>query len=107
MTVLGQPRTGRATASATDHLSDVLTTVRRRSPGETVFHQAVEEVLHTLAPALERHPEPIETRILGRLCEREPGHVSSAVDRRHPRRAVRRVTGLRCRRAWPHGRRQW
>jgi hypothetical protein len=36
-----------------------------------VFHQAVEEVLHTLTPALERHPELVEGHILTRLCEPE------------------------------------
>ncbi|WP_370178883.1 NADP-specific glutamate dehydrogenase [Rhodococcus wratislaviensis] len=54
-----------------DHVTTVLRSVRHRSPGEEVFHQAVEEVLSTLGPVLERHPEYVEARILERLCEPE------------------------------------
>ncbi|MER7199029.1 glutamate dehydrogenase [Streptomyces sp. CB01635] len=53
------------------HLDDVLDAVRRRSPGEVVFQQAVEEVLHTLGPVLDRHPEYADAHILERLCEPE------------------------------------
>lgn len=42
-----------------------------RSPGEAVFHQAVREVVETLGPYLERHPEYVEERIIDRLCEPE------------------------------------
>ncbi|MGW2014689.1 NADP-specific glutamate dehydrogenase [Streptomyces sp. NPDC001927] len=45
--------------------------VRRRNPGEAEFHQAAAEVLDSLAPALDRHPEYAETGILERLCEPE------------------------------------
>lgn len=54
-----------------DHVTTVLRSVRHRSPGESVFHQAVEEVLSTLGPVLDRHPEYVEARILERLCEPE------------------------------------
>ncbi|MDB1089837.1 NADP-specific glutamate dehydrogenase [Streptomyces sp. ACA25] len=47
--------------------SDVL----RRNPGEKEFHQAVREVLESLAPVLERHPEYAEASIVERLCEPE------------------------------------
>ncbi|WP_443066079.1 NADP-specific glutamate dehydrogenase [Streptomyces sp. NBC_00569] len=53
------------------HLDDVLDAVRRRSAGEVVFQQAVEEVLHTLGPVLDRHPEYADAHILERLCEPE------------------------------------
>src|SRR6476620_8598862 len=59
------------TLPSTDHVSVVLRSVRHRSPGEAVFHQAVEEVLATLGPVLDRHPEYVEARILDRLCEPE------------------------------------
>ncbi|MGW5149348.1 NADP-specific glutamate dehydrogenase [Rhodococcus koreensis] len=59
------------TLRSTDHVSVVLRSVRHRSPGESVFHQAVEEVLAALGPVLDRHPEYVEARILERLCEPE------------------------------------
>ncbi|MFF1697713.1 NADP-specific glutamate dehydrogenase [Streptomyces sp. NPDC058257] len=53
------------------HIEAVHAQVRRRDPGEAEFHQAVTEVLSSLAPALERHPEYVETGIVERLCEPE------------------------------------
>ncbi|WP_160050595.1 NADP-specific glutamate dehydrogenase [Nocardiopsis sp. FR4] len=45
--------------------------VVRRNPDEPEFQQAVLEVLDDLSPALARHPEYAEQRILERLCEPE------------------------------------
>ncbi|SFM41589.1 glutamate dehydrogenase (NADP+) [Ectothiorhodospira mobilis] len=45
--------------------------VLRRNPGEREFHQAVREVLETLGPVLERHPELAQRRIIELLCEPE------------------------------------
>jgi glutamate dehydrogenase (NADP+) len=42
-----------------------------RSPGEHEFHQAVREVVETLGPFLDRHPEYVEERVIDRLCEPE------------------------------------
>ena len=53
------------------YVSDVLELVERRNPGEPEFLQAVREVLESLIPALERHPEYQENRILERLVEPE------------------------------------
>ena len=53
------------------HLSAVIETVERRSQGEPEFLQAVREVLDTLAPVLQEHPEFIEANILERLVEPE------------------------------------
>ena len=53
------------------YLNSVLATVRAKNRGEDEFHQAVEEVLETLAPALDRHPEYVEAKILERLVEPE------------------------------------
>lgn len=53
------------------HMESVYAEVRRRNPGEAEFHQAAAEVLDSLAPAIERHPEYVETAILERLCEPE------------------------------------
>ncbi len=61
-----------AAGSAADaHVRQVLDTVRRRNPGEPEFHQAVEEVLDSIVPSLERHPEYVEAKILERLVEPE------------------------------------
>jgi glutamate dehydrogenase (NADP+) len=60
-----------STVTPAEHLEETLAEVRRRGPGESLFHQAVEEVLHVLAPALERRPDLIEHRMLPRLCEPE------------------------------------
>ncbi len=54
-----------------EHISSVIDAVHRRSPGEFVFHQAVDEVLTALAPVLDRHPEYVQSRVLERLCEPE------------------------------------
>jgi glutamate dehydrogenase (NADP+) len=53
------------------YLNSVMATVRAKNRGEEEFHQAVEEVLETLAPALERHPEYIEEKVIERLVEPE------------------------------------
>jgi glutamate dehydrogenase (NADP+) len=45
--------------------------VVRRNPGESEFHQAVKEVVETLGPALRRHPEYAEHKIIERICEPE------------------------------------
>lgn len=45
--------------------------VVRRNPNEPEFQQAVLEVLDSLSPALSRHPEYADARILERLCEPE------------------------------------
>jgi glutamate dehydrogenase (NADP+) len=53
------------------YLNSVLATVRAKNRGEDEFHQAVEEVLETLSPALDRHPEYVEAKIVDRLVEPE------------------------------------
>jgi glutamate dehydrogenase (NADP+) len=53
------------------YVEQVFETVKKRNPGEPEFHQAVQEVLRSIAPALERHPEYVETRLLERLVEPE------------------------------------
>ncbi|MBN2136424.1 MAG: NADP-specific glutamate dehydrogenase [Sedimentisphaerales bacterium] len=45
--------------------------VLRRNPGEAEFHQAVKEVLDSLAPVLDKRPEYVEARILERIVEPE------------------------------------
>ncbi|UCG55578.1 MAG: NADP-specific glutamate dehydrogenase [Phycisphaerales bacterium] len=45
--------------------------VRRRNAGEVEFLQAVKEVLDSLGPVLDKHPEYVEAKILDRLVEPE------------------------------------
>jgi glutamate dehydrogenase (NADP+) len=40
-----------------------------RNPGEVEFHQAVREVVRSLGPVLEKHPEFAEEKVIERLCE--------------------------------------
>ncbi|MGW7520752.1 NADP-specific glutamate dehydrogenase [Streptomyces sp. NPDC054796] len=52
-------------------LKDLYAEIQRRNPGESEFHQAVHEVLVSLAPVLERHPEFAEPGLIERLTEPE------------------------------------
>jgi glutamate dehydrogenase (NADP+) len=52
-------------------MEQVYEDVLRRNPAETEFHQAVREVLGSLAPVLERHPEYVERKTIERICEPE------------------------------------
>jgi glutamate dehydrogenase (NADP+) len=45
--------------------------VLKRNPGETEFHQAVKEVLDSLGPVLEKHPEYVEAKVVERVVEPE------------------------------------
>ena len=57
--------------NVSEHVEAVYAEVCRRNPGEAEFHQAAAEVLESLAPALDRHPEYVETGIVERLVEPE------------------------------------
>lgn len=46
---------------------------KKRNPGEPEFHQTVEEVLKSIAPVLEAHPEYVEAGLIERLIEPERG----------------------------------
>src|SRR5215204_5458550 len=50
-------------------VESICSEVIARNPGEPEFHQAVREVLGSLGPVLERHPEYMEEKIVERLCE--------------------------------------
>lgn len=53
------------------YVQEVLHKVVERNPHESEFHQAVQEVLETLEPVFERHPEFQKAGILERLVEPE------------------------------------
>lgn len=46
---------------------------KKKNPGEPEFHQTVEEVLESIAPVLEAHPEYVEAGLIERLIEPERG----------------------------------
>lgn len=46
---------------------------KKKNPGEVEFHQTVEEVLLSLEPVLERHPEYVTSKLIERLIEPERG----------------------------------
>ncbi len=52
-------------------LETVYQDVLKRNPGEAEFHQAVHEVLETIAPVLQKHPEFKDRKIIERICEPE------------------------------------
>ncbi|MGV2983225.1 NADP-specific glutamate dehydrogenase [Microbacterium sp. AGC85] len=55
----------------TASVQPVFDTVLARSPHEPEFQQAVHEVLGTISPVLEQHPEYVEAGILDRIVEPE------------------------------------
>ncbi|WP_298037118.1 NADP-specific glutamate dehydrogenase [uncultured Microbacterium sp.] len=55
----------------TESVQPVFDTVLARSPHEPEFQQAVHEVLGTIAPVLEQHPEYVDAGILERIVEPE------------------------------------
>ena len=52
-------------------MSDILKVIKARDPGEKEFHQAVFEVLESVKPVLDRHPEYRDTAVLERITEPE------------------------------------
>ena len=53
------------------YVQGVLETLKRRNPGEPEFHQAATEILESLAPVFERHPEFEAAGLLERFDEPE------------------------------------
>ncbi|MBA3973185.1 MAG: NADP-specific glutamate dehydrogenase [Candidatus Solibacter sp.] len=57
--------------STSVYVDQVFETVKKRNAGEPEFLQAVTEVLRSVTPVLDRHPEYVEARILDRIVEPE------------------------------------
>ena len=53
------------------HVEDAIKVVKQRDPNQPEFLQAVEEVLESLEPVMEAHPEFVEAKILERVVEPE------------------------------------
>jgi glutamate dehydrogenase (NADP+) len=52
-------------------LERIYADVLARNPGEREFHQAVREVLESIGPAVGKHPEYADAKIVERICEPE------------------------------------
>ena len=52
-------------------ITNVIDKVKQLDPGEHEFHQAVTEVMETLEPTVERHPEFVKANIYERVVEPE------------------------------------
>ncbi len=52
-------------------MSDILETIVARDPNEKEFHQAVQEVLETVQPVLDRNPEYRRSAVIERITEPE------------------------------------
>ncbi|MFW9779006.1 MAG: NADP-specific glutamate dehydrogenase [Candidatus Heimdallarchaeota archaeon] len=53
------------------HIEHVYEKVVEKNPGEKEFHQAVKEVLESLQPAIDKHPEFVKNKMLERMVEPE------------------------------------
>ena len=60
-----------AIIKAEEEIGDIYSSIVRRNPGEIEFHQAVREVLASLAPAAARHPFLLKHRLIERIAEPE------------------------------------
>ena len=54
-----------------DYVTTLMARVKAKNPGEPEFHQAVQEVMESLALVIERHPEYRAAKILERMVEPE------------------------------------
>jgi glutamate dehydrogenase (NADP+) len=52
-------------------MTDILNLIKNRDPGEKEFHQAVEEVLESVQPVLDRNPQYRQDAVLERITEPE------------------------------------
>ena len=52
-------------------MPDILKLIKDRDPDETEFHQAVQEIIDSIQPVLDRNPEYRETAVLERIIEPE------------------------------------
>lgn len=50
-------------------IQDVIAKVKERDPDQPEFHQAVEEVMESLEPTVEKHPEYVRAKIYERIVE--------------------------------------
>ena len=54
-----------------EYILNLIEEVKTRNAGEPEFHQAVYEVLESLEPVIEKHPEYIKSGVLDMIVEPE------------------------------------
>ena len=54
-----------------EYLNELMARVEKRNPNEPEFHQTVKEVLESIEPVIEAHPEYIKLGVLERIVEPE------------------------------------
>jgi glutamate dehydrogenase (NADP+) len=54
-----------------EYVTSLMAEIKAKNPAEPEFHQAVQEVVESLAPVLDRHPEYRHAKILERIIEPE------------------------------------
>jgi hypothetical protein len=69
--VVAVPSTPTGETAGRSYVVDVIAQTVARNPAEPEFHQAVEEVLESLAPVFDRRPEYRTAKILERMVEPE------------------------------------
>lgn len=52
-------------------VDNIMAEVKAKNPVQPEFHQAVEEVVESLEPVIEKHPEYKEAKVLERIIEPE------------------------------------
>lgn len=57
--------------AAKKYVDDVYKIVKKRNPGESEFHQAVQEIFESLVPVFAKYPKYIQHNILERMVEPE------------------------------------
>jgi glutamate dehydrogenase (NADP+) len=54
-----------------DYVAGLMSSLKAKNPAEPEFHQAVQEVLVSLVPVMDRHPEYRSAKVLERMIEPE------------------------------------
>src|SRR5258708_22433880 len=54
-----------------NYVSNLMAEVKAKNPGESEFHQAVQEVVESLTPVLDRNPHYRKAKVLERIIEPE------------------------------------
>ena len=69
-------------------IQDVIAMVQEKDAGQPEFHQAVKEVMPTLEPTVDKHPEFVKAKIYERIviptgpsCSGCPGWTTTAMSR--------------------------
>ena len=58
-------------AFKTEYLAGIYEKVVRTNPGETEFHQTVQEVLESIEPVIEQRPDLVKAGVVERMVEPE------------------------------------